>query len=272
MSATGSGGEAGAGDGAGDAGRRGDSPAGSGVPAGGAAAGGSGFEAGRVEPVATAEDYAYFRAIEDGFIRLRGSPLLLSPSDFRIAQRWHRRGVPLALIESILPEVFARRAERGGARGKVLGLRFCAPAVEAAWEEMQELTASGEREAAPPEFDVPARLEALAAALPSRLPDRDELAAAIRGLAGPPEAVEDALTRLDEEALDAAERRLRAAGRAELERQAGASLAAVAGRLPAAEIETARGRLLRRLLRKRIGLPVLSLFAPEAEMAETGAE
>jgi hypothetical protein len=231
---------------------------------------GSGGDAGG-EPVATADDYAYFRAIEDRFIGLRGSPLLLSPSDFRIAQRWHRRGVPLTLIERILPEVFARRAERGGARGKVYGLRYCAPAIESAWEEIQELQAPGERETAAPALDVPARLDALASALPARLPGRDELVEAIRSLSGPPEAVEAALARLDEETLDATERRLRAGGRAELERQAAASLAAVAGRLPAAEIETARARLLRRLLRKRIGLPLLSLFAPEAEAGEGGS-
>lgn len=260
MSATGSGGDGGG------------APTGGGPAAdrrsreSGAPAAGGGF--GAAGPVPTAEDTAYFHTIEDRFIGLRGSPLLLSPSDFRIAQRWHRKGVPLALVEAILPEVFARRAERGGARGKVLGLRFCAPAVEAAWEEMQELQAPGERETAAPALDVRARLAALAAALPARLPGRDELAAAIVALDGPPEAVEAALARLDETALDAAERRLRAAGRAELERQAAASLAAVAGRLPAAEIEAARDRLLRRLLRRRIGLPVLSLFAPEAEAGE----
>jgi len=235
----------------------------------GGGAGGADSGAGSGEAAGGADDHVYFRAIEDVFIRLRGSPLLLSPADWRVAQRWNREGVPLALIETTLAEVFAGRAERG-ARGKIYSLRYCAPAIEAAWEEVRELQAPGEREAAAPALDVPARLEALAAALPSKLPGRDELAAAIRALSGPPEAVEESLTRLDEDALDAAERRLRAAGRAELERQAEASLAAVAGRLPAAEIATARGRLLRRLLRRRIGLPVLSLFAPEAEGAGTG--
>lgn len=218
---------------------------------------------------ATAEDHAYFRAVEDVFIRLRGAPLLLSPADWRVAQRWHRLGVPLALIETTLAEVFAKRGERG-ARGKVQSLRYCAPAVEAAWEEVQELQAPGEREEEAPALDVPARLEALAAALPPKLAGRDELAAAIRALTGPPETVEEALVRLEEETLDAADRRLRAPGRDELERQADASLAGVADRLPAAEVEAARERLLRRLLRKRIELPVLSLFGPEAEAAEAG--
>lgn len=220
-------------------------------------------------PAGTADDHAWFRAVEDVFIRLRGAPLLLSPADWQVAQRWHRAGVPLALIETTLAEVFARRGERG-ARGRIHSLRYCAPAVEAAWEEVQELQAPGEREAPPPALDVPARLAALAAALPAKLPGRDELAAAIRALSGPPEAVEEALARLEEETLDAADRRLRPPGRAELERQAEASLAGVAGRLPPAEIAAARDRLLRRLLRKRIELPLLSLFAPEAEAGAAG--
>lgn len=221
------------------------------------------------DPVGSAEDQAYFRSIEDTFIGLRGAPLLLSPADWRVAQRWRRAGVPLELIETTLAEVFARRKERG-ARGRIHSLRYCAPAVEAAWEEVQELTAPGERETAAPALDVPARLEALAAALPPRLPGRDRLAEAIRALEGAPEAVEAALSRLDDETLDAAEKRLRAAGRAELEGQVEASLAGVAGRLPRREIEAARERLVRRLLRKRIGLPLLSLFAPEAEAGEGG--
>lgn len=216
---------------------------------------------------ATAEDHAYFRAVEDVFIGLRGAPLLLSPADWQVAQRWHRMGVPLALIETTLTEVFTKRGERG-ARGRIQSLRYCAPAVEAAWEEIQELQAPGEREAEAPALDVPARLAALAAALPPKLPGRDELAAAIGALDGPPERVEQALTRLDERTLDAAERRLRAPGREELERQAEASLAGVAGRLPAAEVEAARARLVRRLLRKRLELPVLSLFGPEAEAGD----
>ncbi|MBV8200232.1 MAG: hypothetical protein JOZ15_06380, partial [Acidobacteria bacterium] len=41
-----------------------------------------------------------------------------------------------------------------------------------------------------------------------------------------------------------------------------------AGRLAAAEIERARARLARQVLRERLGLPMLSLFSPEARPPE----
>src|SRR4029077_879820 len=93
-------------------------------------------------------DHAYFQAVEEIFVELRGAPLLLSPADYRVAQRWHREGVPLDLLRRTLEEVFAKRQERG-AKGKVNSLRYCAPAVEAAWSDLRELTAPGQRAAAP---------------------------------------------------------------------------------------------------------------------------
>ncbi|HXO19274.1 MAG TPA: hypothetical protein VOA87_05030, partial [Thermoanaerobaculia bacterium] len=154
------------------------------------------------------DDHAYFRAIEEVFVRLRGSPLLLSPADWQVARRWHREGVPLDLVGNALEEVFARRRERG-AKGKISSLRYCAPAVEAAWSHLRELTAPGER-AEVAALDVPSRLAALAAALPAELPERDELVARLAALAaaaGGTEAVERRLAEIDRELLDGADRR-----------------------------------------------------------------
>src|SRR3954471_18904178 len=92
--------------------------------------------------------HAYFQAIEEIFVALRGAPLLLSPADWQVSRRWHRDGIPLDLIRSALQEVFARRKERG-AKGKISSLRYCAPAVEAAWAERRELTTPGEGAEAP---------------------------------------------------------------------------------------------------------------------------
>ncbi|HXO27368.1 MAG TPA: hypothetical protein VOA80_08500, partial [Thermoanaerobaculia bacterium] len=110
------------------------------------------------------EDHAYFLAIEDHFVRLRGAPLLLSPADWQVARRWHRQGIPLELVRRALEEVFARRRERG-AKGRISSLRYCAPAVEAAWTDHSELAAPGARVEAEA-FDAASRLAALAAALP----------------------------------------------------------------------------------------------------------
>jgi hypothetical protein len=216
---------------------------------------------------ATAEgqdpDHAYFQAVEEIFVELRGAPLLLSPADWQVARRWHREGVPLELVRRTLEEVFAKRKERG-AKGKISSLRYCAPAVEAAWAELRDLTAPGDRAAAPA-FEVVARLAALAASLPPSFPGREILAARLATLAGDPQEVEDRLAALDREMLDTASDDLDMESRGEIDAAVEKTLALLRGRLPADELETSRDRLARQALRRRLGLPVLSLFSPEAE-------
>jgi hypothetical protein len=207
------------------------------------------------------EDHAYFLAIEDHFVRLRGAPLLLSPVDWQTARRWHRQGIPLELVRRALEEVFARRRERG-AKGRISSLRYCAPAVEAAWVQHSELAAPGAR-SAPEAFDAAARLAALAAALPETAELRTELASlARRGLE--PQAIEERLADLDRSMLDGALAALAPEERAALDATVTQAIGAFAGRLADTEIERARGRLERQVLRDRLRLPVLSLFSPEA--------
>lgn len=208
-------------------------------------------------------DHAYFQAVEEIFVSLRGSPLLLSPADWQVARHWHREGVPLDLVRRALEEVFAKRKERG-AKGKISSLRYCAPAVEAAWDELKDLAAPGHRAAAPA-FEVAPRLAALAAALPRTLPGRDRLAGRIGALDGDPQSVEERLASLDREMLDAATAALDGESSAEIATAVEKTLASLGGRLPAEELERSRERLVRQALRRRLGLPVLSLFSPEAE-------
>lgn len=208
------------------------------------------------------ESHAYFRAIEETFIRLRGSPLLLSPADWQIARGWHERGIPLDFVCRALETFFEARRERG-VESRMRSLRYCAPAVEEAWREVSELTAAGRRvEAAP--LDVAGRLEALARALPPALPEPAGLAERIRALEGDVESVERALAELDSGVLRAAETALSEADRASIAAAAERGLAALAERLTDEEIEIQRQRLRRQALRRRLGLPVLSLFSPEA--------
>jgi hypothetical protein len=278
-----------------------------------------------------AADQAYFLAVEDIFVRLRGAPLLLSPADWQAARRWHRQGVPLEVVREALEEVFARRRERG-AKGRISSLRYCGPAVEAAWERHSDLAAHGER--APAEaFDAAGRLRRLAAALPPNLPGVAALRARLEGLmprppaagrrvpasespeavagelatpasaeavvgevataesvkaaqekmtvlesqeagderAADPQAIEERLADLDREVLDGAWAALGEAERESVEARVAATLASLASRLPADEVEAARARLARQVLRQSLGLPVLSLFSPEAlNAAEEG--
>jgi hypothetical protein len=214
------------------------------------------------------DDHAYFLAIEDHFVRLRGAPLLLSPADWQAARRWHRQGIPIELVRRAIEEVFARRRERG-AKGRISSLRYCAPAVEAAWVEHSELAAPGGR-VAPEVFDAAARLSALAAALPADLAGAAALRAELATLAAEggsgldPQGVEERLAEIDRQVLEAALAGLAAAEREALDAAVEKALGAISGRLAAAEIELAWGRLARQVLRERLGLPILSLFSPEA--------
>jgi hypothetical protein len=216
-------------------------------------------------PTAATDDHAYFLAIEEFFVRLRGAPLLLSPADWQVARRWHRQGISLEVVRRALDQVFARRRERG-AKGRISSLRYCAPAIEAAWVEQAELAAPGSR-VEPEALDVAARLAALAAALPAGLARVEELRARLAALAGSQldlQAVEERLAELDRAALDAALAELSAPEVAALDATVEKAILALGGRLPAAEIERARERLARQVLRARLRLPMLSLFSPEA--------
>lgn len=207
----------------------------------------------------SAEEQAYFQAVETIFVRLRGAPLLLSPADWKVAQRWHREGIPLTLIEEVLQEVFAQRKE-SGRKGKIQSLRYCASAVNSAWGEIVDLQSSGRRQV-PSTLPVASRLTSLAAALPAKLPDRDEWGKRIRALKGDSAAVERDLAELDRELLDQLLSQLTADEREALERELDARVAVLAKRLPREEVELARQHLARQLLRRRWGLPVLSLFS-----------
>jgi hypothetical protein len=143
---------------------------------------------------------------------------------------------------------------------KVQSLRFCAAAVEEAWSRHVELGGGGPA-ATGATLDVAERLASLARALP---PEEGRLAARVRALDGDVEEVERRLVALDRELLDAAERRLAPAERAAVDERVGESLAALRDRLPAEELEAYRPHLREREVRRRAGLPLLSLFSPEA--------
>lgn len=214
-------------------------------------------------------DFQYFQAIETTFLLLRGAPLLLSPSDYRVARGWHRDGVPLDLVLRKLEEFFERHRERDDPK-KVWGLRQCRPLVDAAWKGLRELTAPGERAEAAEPLELEPRLAALARSLPEGLPGRDDLARRIVALADrvDPRRVEERLGALEEEAVDALLVALPPGERNTLEAEVDASLAALADRVPREEAERAEDRLLRQRVRRRAGLPTLSLFAPEAEVGD----
>ncbi len=204
----------------------------------------------------------YFRTIEEKFIRLRGSPFLLSPSDYRLARAWHDEGIPVELICRALEEVFERRAERGKG-GKVQSLRYCAAAVESAWRERRELGGTQATQEAYT-VDVAARLERLAAALPQTLLRRRDWARRIRHAGDDPREVEKTLSLIDRELVDARMTEFEPGERAALERDVDRSLAQLGLRLSPEVLASDRDRLLRDRVRREARLPLLSLFSPDA--------
>lgn len=203
------------------------------------------------------EDHAYFLAIEEAFIGLRGAPLLLSPADWQVASRWHREGIPLDVVLETLEEIFARRRQRE--EEAPVSLRYCAPAVERAWKRVRRLGEAAERRRPEP-IDLGERLAALAEALPDTLPGSDELRARILALRGGHEQVEKDLGEIDRELLRTAAAELEPRARERLEEAAAAGAERAGGRLAASELEATRRRLFERLLRREMELPVLSLF------------
>jgi hypothetical protein len=207
-------------------------------------------------------DHLYFLAIEKVFIALRGSPLALSPTDWQVARGWHEAGMPLDWIEQTLRDIFAKRLARG-TESKMTGLKFCRRSVEAAWKRRHQLHAAA-TVAVASEIDVGARLAALAVALPSALPGRGELERRIRALEGDAETIEGALAGLDREILLRAEETLTPEEQQAIAAEVEAALGKLRHRLGEEQLRGAYSELREKLLRDRLELPLLSLFAPEA--------
>lgn len=209
--------------------------------------------------------HAYFRAIEELFIDLRGSPMLLSPSDWQTARDWHERGIPQELIRGVLEDVFERRRLRG-AGGKIQSLKYCANAVESAWQEVKALSHPRRRQRDEP-LDCDERLRRLARSLPPDLERRASWSERIRALveyeeqAGAQE-VEQRLADLDEELVQTLLVSLGDEGK-QLELEARDALRSLE-RSGGGNLELATRRLLRQRVRRRFGVPVLSLFSHQA--------
>ncbi|MEM9553133.1 MAG: hypothetical protein AAGC60_02665 [Acidobacteriota bacterium] len=212
-------------------------------------------------PFARSADLDYFRRLERAFIELRGAPLQLSPDDYRVAKAWRTDGVPLDVALETVREV----VERAVAAEKEIKrrLRYYDRAVRAAWQRRAELAAPG---AMPeePAFDAAGRLGRLAGCLPKGLA---AIESAVRDLASEaldPEQIEGRLASLDQALVDAARSGLEAGEAREIDAAVDAAVDDLRPRLGNEAAEAARDGLAQQILRRRLSLPVLSLFAPEA--------
>ena len=218
---------------------------------------------------ATAEDRVYYEAVEAAFIRRRGTPFLLSPTDFALAREWRALGVPLEAVEAGIDEAFTRREERKPGR-RVNSLAYCRDAILGAWERRAETSRGKGAPGAAVDVDAKASLEALALALEAtraRRPDLEgPLASALASVArlqaseGTAEEIEGKLARLDRKLAKELYAALPEEERADLDREVAAQLAGAAARMDPPTLEKTTKALTRRSVRERLDLPRLSLL------------
>ena len=219
----------------------------------------------------TAEDREFYEAAEAAFIRRRGTPFLLSPTDFALLKQWRALGVPLEAIEAGIDDAFTRREERS-AIGRVNSLSYCRDAVLEAWERRAQ-TARGkgrDAESSVPDPDAAPALAELARRLEAVRDVRPDLGepldSALKSLARlersgkRPEEVEASLARLDRRLAGELYRALPETERAELDRHVAALLSGAGSRMDAPTAEKTRRALARRAVRERLDLPRLSLL------------
>ena len=218
---------------------------------------------------ATGEDRVYYEAAEAAFIQRRGTPFLLSPSDFALLREWRALGVPLEAVEAGIDEAFTRREDRKKF-GRVNSLSYCRDAVLGAWERRAETSRGKGASGLALEIDAKAALESLARKLEeshARRPDlagphASALAALARLQAGAraAEEIEGSLARLDRKLAKELYAALPEQERCELDSEVAAQLSGAAARMDPVTLEKTTRALTRRSVREKLELPRLSLL------------
>ena len=80
----------------------------------------------------------YFERIEEHFGRRRGGPMVLSPKDWQLIQKWQEQGIPLPVVLRGINQAFDRFATSSPRPDRINSLRYCAQEVEGAWEKHRE--------------------------------------------------------------------------------------------------------------------------------------
>lgn len=213
------------------------------------------------EPVDT-DGPSYYGEVETYFVERRGAPLFITPAEWGLVAKWEEQGIPVHVVQEGIDRVF----ERPQAASKPRKLGYCRQTVEAAFRRFREVSFGGRREGgkdrapADDRVDVNAHLSSLAAELQDLAP---ELAAQVEQLASSGanlNAMEEALTRVDEQLLDTAEETMQGDERETLLGKAARSLEAYRDRMPEKVYRSALKSAYRRRLRARAKLPRLSLF------------
>ena len=206
----------------------------------------------------------YFLEIESHFAHRRGTPFILSAKDWALMKGWQEEGVPLPVVLEAIDQCFDKRQE-GSRRRTISSLSYCRHAVAELWDERRDLHIGGSESV--PEESSGERLESLASDLESagasgELRDRLQRAAVEVRTLGKGRSVpqmEEGLMDLERALIRDLLELMPATDRSSLELEVGRILAGFSN-LDEETVRKTREANLYRLLRKRLGIPRLSLF------------
>ena len=215
-------------------------------------------------PIPPADDY--FLEIESHFAARRGTPFIFSGKDWALMKAWKEEGIPLSVVLEAIESCFQKK-EESKRRQMISSLSYCRHAVREMWEERKDLLV-GSAESVP-ERGATALLAELAsgiaeAAAKTEAPEHARLlsgaADAVRALPAH-EAIprlEEQLIEIEKSLLDALLAALPAETERELQDEVEKGLAG--HKLDPKVAERTRRANLLRLMRRRLGMPRLSLF------------
>ncbi len=214
------------------------------------------------------EEIQYSLAVERAFQELGGPAVPVAPQDAAAVKSWYEAGVDFETICRCFREKASSSGLRDASGRPIRTLRYFQDVVMDTHRQILAIRGPWANPRAPtiavPTIDVTARLAALSAALPPELPDRETWSRRVVELEGNAEEVEERLEAVDRQVLDAADAMLDAQDRRELEKKLSKAVAHLGQRLSAQQLRRTEEQLRERLMRKKLSLPVLSLFSPEA--------
>jgi hypothetical protein len=228
---------------------------------------------------------AYYRAIEEAFVRRRGASMLLSPRDWALIGGWRQDGIPLKIVLQGIDNVFDAFERRSPGSRRINSLSYCRQEVLSLHELSLYLQAAAAgragtgadpslrdrailrhlgrlgrsvREAMAPASD--SRSDLLVGTLALIASELKRLRREVKEGLFDPDRWELELRRLDDVLIDAARSTLPEEERAREESLMDDSLAAEKKRMTPEAYESTRRALIARRLRARCRLPRLTLF------------
>jgi biotin-(acetyl-CoA carboxylase) ligase len=215
----------------------------------------------------------YYAEVESYFVGRRGSPLFITPGEWDLVWRWEQLGIPLEVVKEGIDRVF----ERPKTLSRPRRLGYCRQTVEAAFRRFREASLGGRTGGEVEEGsgarshlgEISARLRDLAAEWSDRNREYarflERTADAVqswceRGGEAQGEVERD-LFALDDALIAGSEPVLGEAVRGELRREAEISLESYRERMPEKIYQAALESAYRRRLRRKLGLPTMSLYA-----------